>query len=210
MVSKDWITMVFMIIFGLLVLAKLFFPQRFQDFLKLLVSNRYFDFKRGNFQTDYFSIFLFLANILSISLLIFIIWKHFSPEKITDPKILFVQIALAYCMFFTIKYFLEKIIADLFQIDKMMTRYVWYKISFRNFLSLLLLLPSLFFIYGHPASTTEIVVLSCMVGGFNIVVLANFYRKNQPYILPQWFYFILYLCALEIGPYFILYKVIGS
>lgn len=210
MVSKDWITIIFMIIFGLLVLAKLFFPQRFHNFLKLLVSNRYFDFKRGNFQTDYFSIFLFLANILSISLLIYIFWTHFSPTETSTPKILFVQIALAYFMFFTIKYFLEKIIGDLFQIDSLMTKYLWHKISFRNFLAILLLAPALFFSYGHPVSNTEIIILACIIAGFNIAVLFSFYRKNQRYILPQWFYFILYLCALEIGPYFILYKVLGS
>ncbi|WP_304138277.1 DUF4271 domain-containing protein [Mesonia mobilis] len=41
----------------------------------------------------------------------------------------------------------------------------------------------------------------------NIFSLLLIYRKNQSLITGNWFYFILYLCTLEIAPYFILYKV---
>ncbi len=207
-IPRDWITLTFVIIFAFIVVAKLIFPQRFDDFTKLLISNRYFDYRRGTKQLDYFSLFLFIVNILSVSILIFLVWEYFSAEEFASPKILFCQIALGYSMFFCIKYFLEKIIGDIFLMDKILNRYLWHKITFRNLLSLFLLVPTIFFIYG-PTSRTGIILLIYAVVGFNLLMLGNFYRKNQKHILPQWFYFIVYLCALEIAPYFLLYKAIG-
>lgn len=209
-VSKDWITVVFIVIFTLIVLAKLIFPQRFDDFTKLLVSNRYFDLKRMPNQWDYFSCLLFLAHILSASLFIFLICKHFSLISYKKPALLFFQIAIGYGMFFIIKYFLEKIIGDIFKIEKIINGYVWHKLTFKNFLFLFTLLPLLLFVYGNFISKTAILFLLFGFILFNLLILGDFYRKWQKLILPNWFYFILYLCALEIGPYFILYKVFES
>ena len=41
----------------------------------------------------------------------------------------------------------------------------------------------------------------------NTIGLLTSYKSNLNLIKRDFFYFILYLCALEIGPYIILYKV---
>jgi len=44
----------------------------------------------------------------------------------------------------------------------------------------------------------------------NSVGLVTTFKNHQKLILNNLFYFILYLCALEIGPYLILYKIIAK
>jgi hypothetical protein len=56
----------------------------------------------------------------------------------------------------------------------------------------------------------EIIIISA----FSLVCLINLlgfltsFKTYQKKINPNFFYFLLYLCALEISPYVLLYKVI--
>ena len=73
----------------------------------------------------------------------------------------------------------------------------------------LVLLPiCMAFIYIWEPSLIALYICIGLVLLMNFISVVSIYRKNQQFILSRWFYFILYLCALEIGPYFILYKLI--
>ena len=208
MVSKDWMTLALIAIILLIVIIKLLYPQRFEDFSKLFSTNRYFNLRQKSYTlTDSFNLLFYGVNILSFSLLAYLSLTQFFFFETANQYIVFVQIALGYSVFFITKYFLEKITADVFGIEKMMDRYLYYKISFRNFMALLLVPISVLFLYGFQLSKTGIIFVLSLIGLANLTILLNFYKKHQKYILPQWFYFILYLCAFEIAPYFILYKV---
>ena len=54
----------------------------------------------------------------------------------------------------------------------------------------------------------EIILLYCITTiVINAIALFYSYKTNGKLIITNFFYFILYLCALEISPYIILYKV---
>ncbi|MBV1923025.1 MAG: DUF4271 domain-containing protein, partial [Flavobacteriaceae bacterium] len=56
----------------------------------------------------------------------------------------------------------------------------------------------------EPSKMMLIIFALCIVF-LNIISLINSYKTYKKNILNNFFYFILYLCALEISPFIILY-----
>ncbi|HET8809859.1 MAG TPA: DUF4271 domain-containing protein [Flavobacteriaceae bacterium] len=206
-VANDWITLLFVAVFLLVAVCKLAYPYRFENFTKLIYTTRYFSINQNKTSlTDSFSFLLYGTQILSVSLFIFLLISVFSIVETTDEKILFVQIALAYLLFFSVKYFLEKITATLFKMEKIIDLYLLHKITYRNFIAVALLPITLFFMYATFSAKTLMLVIAGIVVLANLYILIIFYKKNRKLVSQYWFYFILYLCTFEIAPYFILYK----
>lgn len=212
-ISKDWITLTLTLAFVLISIAKFAFPDRFENFYKLFYSNRYFKLnQKPGALTDSFSILLSSINILSVSLLIYLGLTTFSIVNIpvSGPKTVFVQVMLGYSLFFIIKYFLEKITADVFAISATIDDYLFYKVAHRNFLAFLLLAADMVLVYGFGPSQPLLIGVMVIAVLINTIVLVDFYQKKRKALLGHWFYFILYLCTFEIAPYFILYKVVTN
>jgi len=207
---QDWITILFLACFILLALAKILFPQRFEEFISLLNSGKFIAFKgKENKAFHPFNILLLSLQAISVSLFFYIIYRFFWEIE-TFPLIIFIRIFTAYFCLVLIKAGIEKIIGNIFEIDDKIDYYIFQKFSYRNFISIFLLLASLFLIYAsHPTA-----LIIGLISGFAIIAnaigLIVIYRRNQSVLSANWFYFILYLCALEIAPYIILYKVITN
>lgn len=209
MVSQDWITLLLVLVLILLATAKYAFNQRFAHFIMLFATDKYLLLKGKNANLFHpFNILLFLVNVIIVGLFIFILYKVIEDPLPNRPKVLFLRIATAYSAFVLLKFSLEKILANIISADKKMNYYLFYKLSYRNFLALLLLPVCLAFIYIWEPNLTALYISAGLILLINLISLLSFFQKNQQYILRYWFYFILYLCALEIGPYFILYKLI--
>ncbi|MCM8568705.1 DUF4271 domain-containing protein [Gramella jeungdoensis] len=207
---QDWITLVFLACFILLVIAKILFPQRFEEFTSLLNSGKFIAFKgKENKAFHPFNILLLCMQALAVSIFLFIAYRYFY-ELQQSALIVFIRILTAYFCLLLIKAGIEKIVGNIFEMDEKIDYYLFQKFSYRNFISLFLLLASLFLIY----SLNPTVLLIGVVGGTaivaNSVALFIIYRRNQSVLSANWFYFILYLCALEIAPYIILYKLITN
>ncbi|MDX1719582.1 MAG: DUF4271 domain-containing protein [Salegentibacter mishustinae] len=207
--SLDWITLTLMGAFLLLAIVKTAYPQRFEDFLSLLTSNKFMMFRgKKNKAFHPFNILLFFVHLISFSLLFFLFFNYFWEESSLEPVFLFIRIATAYASFVLLKFGLEKIVGNVFDLDAQIDSYLYQKISYRNFIGLILLIPSLIFIYTFTPTAFTLYSLLGILVLTNIFSLLLIYRKNQSLITGNWFYFILYLCALEIAPYIILYKLI--
>ncbi|PKD20673.1 hypothetical protein APR41_13445 [Salegentibacter salinarum] len=208
-VSLDWITLTLMGAFLLLATVRTAYPQRFEDFLSLLSSNKFMMFRgKKNKAFHPFNILLFFVHLISFSLLFYLFFSFFWKDTTLNPAFVFIRIATAYGSFVLLKFGLEKIVGNVFDLDPQIDSYLYQKISYRNFIGLILLIPSLIFVYTFTPTAFALYTL------LGILVLSNFfsllliYRENQTLITGNWFYFILYLCALEIAPYIILYKLI--
>ena len=207
-VSQDWITLLLLVVFVLLVTAKYIFPHRFTDFSMLFATNKYLllQGKEGKIFHP-FNALLFGVNVVSVGLFIYIFYQIFVTAEIARPKFLFIRIATAYAAFVLLKFSLEKIVANIISIDKLMNDYIFYKLSYRNFIAMILLPVNLLFIYVWKPDATALLICLGIIFLLNLITLLAIFRKNQQQLMNHWFYFILYLCALEIGPYFILYKL---
>ncbi|SHJ14708.1 protein of unknown function [Mesonia phycicola] len=208
--SNDWMTIVLMAILLLLAFTKKKFSEDFLDFSRVLVSNKYFtSHKRTISVLNLFSFFLFVAQGLIISLGIFYFIKLTSFITIkNEPYLFYIQILLGYNVLIGAKYLIEKIIGEVFEISKLLDNYIFYKITYRNLVAIIISPLLLVLIYGWPNSSFLIYIFLSIWLLANIGILFKYYSQNQKLVFGHWFYFILYLCTLEIIPYIILYKVV--
>ena len=197
-----------MLVLLLLVLAKNLFPHRFDDFISILNSGKYLTIKSREHKALFgFNVLMLMSHILIISIFIFTILRFFSYPGIEKTGIIFIRIVTAYSFFVLLKFTVEKIIANVFDIDEVIDYYLFQKHTYRNFVSLLLFPAAVFLVYRqNPAEIVYYVLLGFIVVAsiFSFVQVIN---RNQGLASRNWFYFILYLCALEITPYIILFKL---
>jgi hypothetical protein len=208
--SNDWVTIVFLLILLLLAFSKKIYSEDFFDFSRIFISNKYFtSHKRTISVLNLFSFILFIGQSLIISLGVYYLINFSNLILIkTEGYLLFIQIFVAYNILIGVKYLTEKIIGEVFNISTFLDNYVFYKITYKNFLAILVL-PILFiFTYGGVNTPIFGYLFLAVWAVANILVLSKYYSKNQKLVFGNWFYFILYLCTLEIAPYFILYKVV--
>ena len=195
----------------LLVAAKYTFPHRFADFAMLFATNKYLLLQGKELKIFHpFNVLLFTVNVISVSLFIYIFYQTFVTTEIARPRILFIRIATAYGAFVLLKFSFEKILANIISFDKEINYYLFYKLSYRNFITLVLLPVNIIFIYVWKPSALAIYICLGIILLINLITLVGIFLKNQQQIIKHSFYFILYLCALEIGPYYILYKLITN
>ena len=207
--SIDWITIFLTGCFVLYTIVKFAYPKRFEEFVMLPLNNKYFLVQGKNDDLKHpFNVLLFLAQVTSISLFIFLILNVKNPElKETNPW-LYVQICTCYSFFILIKYLVEKIIGSIFNIDTIVNSYLYQKLSYRNLIGIVVFIGNLIFFYIAEPSITFILIFLCFLVILNCFALFNSYKSFGKKILSNFFYFILYLCALEIAPYLILYKTL--
>ncbi len=207
--SQNWITLLFIGVLLLLVFARNFYPAKFYNFRQLLVSNKYFteSFKSTQlFGT--FSYALFFAQDILISLGIY--FSMLGLNLSTDNSfVLFIKIFLVYTVFILGKYLLERIIGSLFSIERFLDRYVFYKITYKNFIGICLFPLLLILNYVWKGTLPFYGITLILFFLLNFIFLGVYYKKKQQQISINLFYFILYLCTFEIAPYYILYKVVA-
>lgn len=208
--SQDWITILFVACFLLLVLAKILYAQRFEEFINLLGSGKFMAFKgKENKAFHGFNILMLSMQLIAVSVFIFIVYRYFYASSLS-PLIIFIRIFTAYACLVLLKTGVEKIIGNIFEFDEKMDYYIFQKISYRNFISLFILLIAILLAYTFKPTYTFLMITGAIVIIANAVALFIIYRRNQSLLEANWFYFILYLCALEIAPYIILYKLITN
>ncbi|WP_109434376.1 MULTISPECIES: DUF4271 domain-containing protein [Aquimarina] len=207
----NWLTILIMACLMLLVTAKGVNTLRFSDFIMLLGNNKYIiSNQKQNKLSSLFNAILLLFQVVSVSLFIYLCFDVFKWNVAPNEITLYFKIAILYTVIVVCKLLIEKIIAAIFSIDSIIDEYLFYKVSYRNFMGVILLPVNIIFIYAVHPSKIAFIILLISLSILNIIVLVSFYKKNENVILNYLFYFILYLCALEIAPYFILYKLISN
>ena len=139
--------------------------------------------------------FLFISN-LSILITFF---KNKNFELFVYYELLgFVSI------FFVVKNILDFSVGRLFSISELMKNYIWQKLVYHNSLGILLLLFNFFIAYSifDGYYMTLISIYISLV--FLLFSYCSIYFSMKKVIIKNWFYFILYLCTLEIIPYYYL------
>jgi hypothetical protein len=190
--------------------AKAIFPRRFNDFVQVLGNSKYLKiYAREQKFFDKFDALLFANLVLSLSIFGYICLQY--SENLFAPKIdVMFKLAFGIATFILIKVLLERLIGSLFEIDKLIDQYLFQKISYKNFLGLILVPINLLLIFSIRPSLIIIYVIVMLLLIINIVGLITTIKTHQSLIKQNFFYFILYLCALEIAPYIIIYKVFTS
>jgi hypothetical protein len=208
MESKDWATLIFVISLLLIVIAKTAFESRFSDFFRLLISDKYTKiYRESSHLMSGFNVLLFIVNLISFSFFIQLALSQFDLGEKTD-WILFVRIFTLLTVFILSKFLIEKIIATTFGIEEIIEQFNLQKVTFRTYIGLLLLPVSIILFYGNYSSNSLIYSIIGTLLAINILTYIISLKIYQNLIFGKLFYFILYLCALEIAPYYFIFYLI--
>ena len=206
-VTNEWFTVLIVFCLAVLAIAKHVYSKRFVDFMSVVGNSKYLKiYSREQKFIDQFDALLFINFIISSSIFFYLAYSTLAV-KTNFESALFFKIAISIGALILIKILLERLIASVFEIDKLIDSYVFQKTNYKNYLGLVLLPINIILIYALDPTKSLIFICIGLLFLINSIGFFSSFKTHQKLILNNWFYFILYLCALEIGPYIILYKV---
>lgn len=207
-VSNEWFTIFIVLGLVFVTLSKFLFENRFKDFLLVIGNSKYLKiYSRDQKFIDGFDTLMFLNLLISVSIFSFIAYSELVLPSEFDLT-LFVKVLFAIGALILIKVLLERLLASLFEIDELIDAYLFQKTSYLNYSGFVLLPINILLTYSITPSKPLIYTVISLVLLINLIGFITSFKKHQKLIFDNLFYFILYLCALEIGPYLILYKLI--
>lgn len=203
--NKDWATALFLFSLVLIALSKSLFENRFSEFIKLIVSDKYIKvYKDSGLIMSWFTVFLFVVQIISFSFFIHLLLTSFGYIIKTD-WISFIQVFTFLTVFVLSKYLIEKIIGTSFDIEEFVEQFNLQKVSYRTFIGLFLLPFNCFLFYNDSISHNLMLFFLVIILIINVFTYLLSIKNYQNILIGNLFYFILYLCALEIAPYYFMY-----
>lgn len=203
--NKDWATLLFVLAFAAVAITKSAYENRFSEFTRLIFSDKYVKIYRDvSHLKSSFTVALFFVQIVSYSFFIQLTMHIFGYASKTD-WMLFIQIATFLTYFILAKYLIEKIIGTSFNIDEFVDLFNLQKATYRTYIGILILPLNAVLFYRDDISESvplAIIGVSVSISMFSYFISIKTYQNT---IISKLFYFILYLCTLEIAPYYFLY-----
>ncbi|XLS28787.1 DUF4271 domain-containing protein [Flavobacteriaceae bacterium M23B6Z8] len=190
--------------FLLITIAKITHETRFASFAALLFSDKYLKIygKDKQLNLSWFTILLFLCQVIIFGLLIKVASNTLGNKLETHVTVVILLLSL----FVLFKFYLEKFLAEILELEKFSEHFNFHKVSYRNYIAIVLLPFVAMMIYSPFEKKPIIYITLGLFLVLNVIAYIITLRNHQKLILPRLFYFILYLCALEIAPYLLIYK----
>ena len=203
--GKDWATILFVLCFALIAINKTVSGNRFTEFIRLGYSDKYMKIYKdsGNILGG-FTISFFVVQLISFTFLIQFLLSYYGLAEKTS-WVTFIQILTFITFFILSKYLIEKIIATSFNIEEFSETFNLHKVSYRAYIGLILLPVNIILFYNNDPQPFVIYTILAFIFIGNIISYSISLRLHQNLILSKLFYFILYLCTLEIAPYYFMY-----
>ncbi|MFE3867316.1 DUF4271 domain-containing protein [Flavobacterium sp. LS2P90] len=203
--NNDWATLLFVLSFGIIAFTKSISENRFGDFANLIFSDKYIKVYRdsSNLKSG-FTISLFFVQVISFAFFIQLALSSFGKALKTD-WILYIQITTFLIFFILSKYLIEKIIATAFDIEEFVEQFNLQKVTYRTYIGLFILPINIILFYYDSLSKNIVLLFIAIVLAASIISYLISIKNYQNLILGKLFYFILYLCTLEIAPYYFMY-----
>ncbi len=203
--NKDWATLLFVFAFVLILVTKSAFENRFSEFSKLVISDKYTKiYKDGSNLMSWFTVILFFVQLISLAFFIQMIFNYFGYISKTD-WVVYVRILTFLGVFILCKYLIEKIIGTAFKIEEFVEQFNLQKVSYRTYVGIVLLPLNIIMFYNNNIPIAVIYVAFIAVLVINGLTYFKSLKIYQNLIFTKIIYFILYLCALEIAPYYFIY-----
>jgi len=121
---------------------------------------------------------------------------------------MFLEIVLFIFVFLIVKLLLQQWISSLFDLSDFSRDYIFSRVAYSSYAAIVMVIVLFFGVYLPFTSEKHLFLLLLVL--FMILLIINMLswlkiiKSNQKEIKPYLFYFILYLCTLEIAPYIFL------
>jgi len=201
---NDLYTAIIVASLTIIVSAKLLNYKRFTDFIRLFGTSNYLRvYFKGHKFLDAFDILLFLNFCINGALTGLLTYTHFA-QKLGMDAFLFLKLVVLLGIWLLLKIVFKLVIGYAFDIPKLFHSYVFQQVSFMNFMGIILLPLNSLLIFGLPNHHILLVTTLVISGVILVSGLMTSIKTYQNLLINNFFYFILYLCTLEIGPYVLL------
>ena len=207
-ISYEWFTVFMVLGLVFITMAKVMFTDRFLEFVGVLGNSKYLKlYTKDQKFIDFFDALLFFNLVVSLSIFGYLSYLTLEPTQSFELDV-FLKLILGITSLALIKILIERLIGSLFEIDKIIESYLFQKTSYKNISGFLLLIINALLLYTISPSKNIIFAVILILLLINLIGFMTSFRNHQKVVTSNIFYFILYLCTLEIGPYLILYKII--
>jgi hypothetical protein len=200
----DWVTMLLGLLFFLFALTRYIYPKQVQVLFGGFLNKTYFLLPREGNQVTAMRIVLAVVYVASLSLLL---CYGASLYGILDFEVYpYFLVTLAIAVFLMAKRLLSLVLGFVVSEYEVLRNMEYHRNTCRAIAGVVGLLLSVLAIYVFPGAVwafwgaTAGVILTLFY--YNLIVILSHYK----YFLTVGFYFIVYLCTLEIAPYLLLFK----
>lgn len=200
-ITNDWITILVVLSLLFLVLAKNMFYSRFLNFIILPFNNKYiFMYNKKEKLMNWFNLFWGLFLIINFSLFIYLALNILMENDHSSKALAFPWIIGAVIVYIFLKLGLQLGNGYVFGIKNMITEVLFKKLSYFNYSGMIMFLANIILTYILINSKPVVYVAILLILLVNVIGWITILRNYQKLITSYFFYFILYLCALEIAP----------
>lgn len=209
-INLDWVFYVFMAGLSLITLAKYFNPAKFSEILSVFYSKKFFISAQheDNFLFNRFNVILFVNQILVFTGVLYLLLSSWFVKLTYWLDWLYLKMLAIIFVFIFFKFFMDLLIGWVFQMQFSVMQFNFVKLTFRNFIGVIFLPLLLILMNLYPLNQVQIVFVGVFYVALNLLAFVRAFISFRKWLGPYLFYFILYLCALEIAPYAILYKLL--
>ncbi|WP_422083238.1 DUF4271 domain-containing protein [Ulvibacterium sp.] len=203
--TVDWITL---LLFGSLlfiVVAKSLFYSRFLNFVILPFNNKYvFMYNKKEKLMSWFHVFFTFFQIINFSLFIFLTSRIILLQGDGSYPFMYPIILGGLVLFILVKIFLQLGNGIIFGVNKVIGELIFKKLSYLNHSSMVMFLANVVLVYVIKDSKVVVYLSIFLILLINAIGWITVLKNHQKFITGNFFYFILYLCALEIAPFIII------
>lgn len=196
-----WITILFVLCIIILSVLKLLKPNKLYGFAIAFFTPGFF-YKQTEENNSFFTSFqllLFSFMCLVISLFLF----EITPEQLIEKSFSNFSIILGLItLYLLIRFSFDTFLVSVLGLKNILTYFLFSKLGYLKTLSIWLL-PILILNQYAIKNSFFLIVLFFLLLIFRFFLLIY---NNKRLVVNKLFYFILYLCALEIAPLLILFK----
>ncbi len=207
----DWMTLILLFCLVLLVLGKYLFKTSFFNFIILPFNNKYITLNKKKGKLFYgFHLIMSVFQIANLSLFLFISRNIFFGQHLTTSPEFYVVVIMGILIFLLVKTVLQIGNGYFFENNELMTDIIFEKLTYFNYGGLIAFLGNVLVIYVFPGDKSIIYLIFLLLIGINGIGIIKILRTHQKLIISNTFYFILYLCTLEISPIAVLVSYLNS
>mgnify|MGYP006160392017 FL=1 len=204
--NNDWATILFLLCVGIIAVNKTISSVRFNEFIRLAYSDKYTKIYRdsSNLMSG-FTVSMFVLQLFSFSFFTLLVLHQFEKTEKTN-FIVYIQIFTFLTVFILSKFLIEKIIATAFKIEEFSEQFNLLKVNYRAYFGFILLPVNIILFYNSFDSNLFFWILLIALFVINTTTYLVALKLYQNLLMRKIFYFILYLCTLEIAPYYFIYN----
>ena len=204
---KDAFTVIILSLIIIITLIKYNNHKKFNSLLKIFWNSSYLKKYKYEKITYYlFDYFLQINFIVSLGLFVFIYNIIYNGNRLSFNFLEFIDIIQIIITFLVLKNLTEIVISWVFNIQWLTNLYLNEKINYNSLIGLIILPINVLILYFFSPSINILFVFIYIILLLKLTAYVNSFILHQKTIKKSWFYFILYLCTLEIIPYLLLYN----